>query len=288
MILKPLILVFIAFCGIVGSDSAGKILGEAGINSYVLTWLRFSMGAFFLLPFSGLKLSELRYLLSPLIILRAFLITGTIVCILTALETVDVADAFAAFFIGPVVSYFLAALFLNEKITMPRTILLFIGLIGVMLVVKPGGDMKIGMIFALASGCFYGSFMVVTRKIANDYRPKFLLLSHLILGTLILLPVGSNVPISLIGQAELLPLAISAFGSLFGNYLLVIVSRTTPASLLSPLVYSQLIAAMLIGYFVFDTWPDMLAFIGLLIILASGGFSLIFYQKDKSSDTLGK
>ena len=41
----------------------------------------------------------------------------------------------------------------------------------------------------------------------------------------------------------------------FGNYLLVVVNRTTPATVSAPLIYFQLIAATVIGFFVFGDWP---------------------------------
>jgi len=59
-------------------------------------------------------------------------------------------------------------------------------------------------------------------------------------------------------------------GSAAGNLLLVLVNRTTPAGVVAPLIYSQLLAAMLIGLAVFGQWPDGLSLIGLLIIMTAG------------------
>ena len=68
-------------------------------------------------------------------------------------------------------------------------------------------------------------------------------------------------------------IVISALGSAFGNLLLLVVNRTTPASVVAPLIYSQLLAAMVIGYLVFADWPDGLSFLGLGVILVSGIWS---------------
>ena len=44
--------------------------------------------------------------------------------------------------------------------------------------------------------------------------------------------------------------------------------------MIAPLVYTQLIAATMLGYLVFGDWPDALSLTGLAVILASGLLSL--------------
>ena len=45
--------------------------------------------------------------------------------------------------------------------------LLLVSFVGVLLVVKPGFGMQIGMGFALLAGCFHGSYLVATRSLAG-------------------------------------------------------------------------------------------------------------------------
>ena len=78
-------------------------------------------------------------------------------------------------------------------------------------------------------------------------------------------------------------IAISALGSAVGNYLLAIANRKAEASLIAPLVYSQLVSATLLGILVFGDWPDLLTLLGLLLILASGLGSLIAHQRTQSA-----
>ncbi|MGB0849111.1 MAG: hypothetical protein ACPGSM_20425, partial [Thiolinea sp.] len=51
---------------------------------------------------------------------------------------------------------------------------------------------------------------------------------------------------------------------------LLVVNKTTPASVVAPLVYSQLLAATVIGYLVFADWPDGLSLLGLGVIMLAG------------------
>lgn len=254
---------------IVSGDAAGKLLTVAGFNPLFIGWSRLAFGALFVLSFSGLTRQELPALLNWRILLRAALVTIAISCILTALRTEPIANVFGAFFIGPLISYFLSALLLKEPISWARTALLIFGFVGVVLVVKPGFGMTSGMGFAVMAGCFYGMFLVATRWLGNAYRPRFLLVSQLIIGGILLTPFAIG-PIPELNFHLSGLIAISAIASALGNLLFVHVSRTTPASVVAPLVYSQLLAATLIGYLVFADWPDGLSLIGLGVIMGTG------------------
>ncbi|PJE29914.1 Threonine/homoserine efflux transporter RhtA [Pseudooceanicola antarcticus] len=274
-LLRVVLLVFSAVSFVVLGDTAGKLMTSAGVAPFFVAWSRFALAAVMLLPFSGLTRAELPALLSWRVLLRAGFIAAGISCILTALRTEPLANVFGAFFIGPVVSYVLAVVFLGERVTARRSLLLGLGLLGVMLVVKPGFGFTAGMGFALTAGCFYGSYLVMTRTVAADHRPRFLLMSQLLIGTVLLAPLGLSVDLPAPSLSLALLVAISAAGSGVGNYLLVIAHRKAEASLIAPLVYSQLISATLLGGLVFGDWPDLWSLAGLLLIATSGLGSLL-------------
>ena len=102
------------------------------------------------------------------------------------------------------------------------------------------------------------------------------LVSPLVLAVL-LLPAGlASIPASTDLRVWVLVI-VSSLASAFGNYLLVVVNRTTPATVSAPLIYFQLIAATVIGFFVFGDWPEPLTLLGLAVIFASGvgGLALV-------------
>jgi len=268
------LLVFTAMYLIVTGDTAGKLMTQGGVAPSFIAWSRFAIAALVLLPFSGLRREELASLLDWRVLLRAALIAAGISSILVALQTEPIANVFGAFFIGPVVAYVLSVLLLGEQVTRTRSLLLALGFAGVMLVVRPGFGAGAGMGFALLAGCCYGGYLAATRWLAGQFRPRFLLISQLIVGAVVLMPTGvsalpSNVDAGLVGLV-----ALSALASAGGNYLLVGVSRTTPATRIVPFIYTQLIAATVVGALVFKAWPDPLSFVGLVVILASGLVSL--------------
>jgi drug/metabolite transporter (DMT)-like permease len=276
-------LVFTAVTCVVIGDTAGKLLTGNGVDPLIVAWSRFLIAAIVILPFSGLTLSELRHFRDWRVLFRGALIACGISCILTALRTEPIANVFGAFFIGPVVSYVLAILFLNEKPSPSRSVMLGIGFAGVMFVVKPGFGVSFGMVFALAAGACYGAYLTMTRAVAGVFRPRFLLISQLLVGSVLLAPPGllAQFPVlDLTGSALIL---VSAGGSALGNYLLVVANRRAEASLISPLVYSQLISATVLGILVFNDWPDVYTLLGLVLIALSGVGSLIMYQRARAA-----
>ncbi len=266
---QAVFIMVLAMTLIVVGDTAGKLLTAAGFSPFFIGWSRFLLGALLLAPFMGLTCADIPSFFSWRVILRACFVTGAISCILTALSTEPIANVFGAFFIGPLISYFLSAIILKEQITWRRTALILIGFCGVVLVVKPGFGMTTGMGFAVLAGCFYGCFLVATRWLSGSYRPRFLLISQLITGSILLTPLAIG-PIPELDLQLIGLIALSALASGLGNLLFVIVSRTTPASVAAPLVYSQLLAATVLGLLVFGDWPDILSLTGLIVILASG------------------
>ncbi|MDG1739378.1 MAG: DMT family transporter [Paracoccaceae bacterium] len=268
-------IVFGSVTFIVVGDTSGKLLTANGVDPFVVAWSRFGLAALIMLPFSGLAVKELKGFLDWRVLVRSALIAGGISCILTALKTEPIPNVFGAFFVGPIVSYILAILFLGETPSRSRSLLLAVGFIGVLMVVKPGFGASTGMFFALAAGTFYGSYLAMTRTVAGSYRPRFLLISQLIIGSIILTPFGLSSPMPVLNLNLSVLIALSALGSAIGNYLIVVANRKAEASLIAPLVYSQLISATVAGVLVFGDWPDMYSLMGLGLILISGFGSMV-------------
>ena len=258
---------------IVGGDVAGRMLTSAGFSQFFVAWTRFALAAVLLAPVVGLQKGEMRLLLKPALMFRACLIAGGIASILTALKTEQLATVFGGFFVGPIISYALSAIFLKEKVTIPRTVLLLVSFGGVLLVVKPGFGMTPGLGFALLAGVFHGSYLVATRWLAGSYRPRFLLFSQLVIGSIVLAPLAiaplPSMTLPFVGY-----ITISAMGSAIGNLLLVHANRAAEASVIAPLIYSQIIIATVFGFLFFGEWPDSIALLGLAVIITAGAGSI--------------
>ncbi|MEL6644427.1 MAG: DMT family transporter [Pseudomonadota bacterium] len=252
------------------SDSAGKLLvGQHNVAPQFVAWSRFAMGALLLLPFLTRGEARVHHLLDWRITFRGALIAGGILSILTALQSEPLPDVFAAFFIGPAVSYVLSIVLLGERVSLARSALLGVGFIGVLLVVRPGFGMTPGLGFAVLAGVFYGAYLVASRWLAGAASPRTLLLSQLVTGTVLLTPFAflhwPELSMTLAGL-----IALSAAASMAGNYLLVIAYGMAPATRLAPFVYFQLIAAVALGWLIFSDLPDALSWAGIALLVLSG------------------
>lgn len=267
---RAILIMFVAMSLIPVGDSAGKLLvTRYGFHPFFLAWSRFALGALMILPFLPRGQFDPRLFLDWRIWLRGLLIVGGISSILTALQTEPLPTVFGAFFVGPILSFFLSAWLLKEPVTKIQTILLLLGFCGVLLVVKPGFGMTAGLGFAVLAGLFYGSFLTASRWLTHAAPPRALLLSHLTIGAVILAPPGlTHIPhfTPVIAGLTL----FSAAASMAGNLLLVIAYRLAPASSLAPFVYFQLISATILGWAVFGDWPDTLTLLGLMLLITTG------------------
>ncbi len=269
VLLKAAALMSLGMLFIPIGDTAGKLMSAEGVAPIFVAWSRFTLGAGLVFLVMRGRAFDFSILRNWRIWLRAALITSAVSSILTALSTEPIANVFAAFFIGPILSYFLSAWLLRETITLPRTILLFIGFCGVLLVVRPGMDLSIGMCWALLAGMFYGAFLVATKWLVTLTNPRSLLFSHLFIGGILMAPWGvAAVPEMTVPVSGLV--LMSAAASATGNLLHTIATRMADASRLAPLVYVQLVSATVMGVAVFGDWPDRWSLAGLALLLGSG------------------
>lgn len=265
---SAVLIMFVAMSMIPAGDSAGKMLSAGlGASPVFVAWSRFLIGGLMLLPF--LPIGTWSLLRDWRIWFRACLLAVGLSCIQVALSKEPIADVFAAFFIGPLVSYVLAMIFLREPIKWQGAALVILGFIGVLVVVQPGANMGTGLIWAVAAGICYGGFLTASRWLSHLGTPLGLTFTQLFIAALVLTPIGAaNIP-PITSQIVWLTL-LSALFSMLGNLIMLYAYKIAPATRLAPLVYFQLLAAVIFGWVFFDTLPSLLTWIGLLIVMSAG------------------
>jgi drug/metabolite transporter (DMT)-like permease len=268
----------IGIAGIPLGDTAGKLMFQhTDVDPVFIAWSRYGLGiALVWLVFAGrgFNFSVFR---DWRLWLRSAFVTAAVVSILNSIQTEPLANAFAAFFIGPIFAYFGAALFLKEKITWFRTVTLIIAFLGVLIVVRPGISMSPGLVYALMGGLFYAAFLITTRWLSHVAAPRMLLLSNLAMGTAMLTPWGiASIPQIDFEMSGLI--LWSAAASAVGNMAIVLSSSLVDGSRIAPLIYMQLIYATLFGILVFGDFPDQWTLVGLAILVTSG-FASFFAQR---------
>lgn len=207
-----------------------------------------------------------------LMIGRALVQVASTIFMLLGLRVLPLAESTALVFISPLLVALLAGPLLGEKLRIGNWVATIAGFSGVLLIVRPGSAMAdLGVIYPLCSALCYALYQILTRKLAASepsLRQLFYIALVGTLTTLCLLPAfwTGIMPSPL--QALLL-LSLGFYGGA-GHFLLIRAFHVTPASTLSPMLYIQLIIAILLGWVVFGQFPDLLAVIGMLVIGASG------------------
>ena len=270
---KAVFIMFVAMSMIPAGDTAAKLLtGSFSAQPVFVAWSRFVIGTLAIAPF--IPSATWRLFADWRIWMRALILAVGITSIQYALKSEPIADVFAAFFIGPIFSYTLSIIFLRERVTWLRTGLMFLGFMGVLLVVRPGLGGSPGLIFAVIAGLCYGMFLTTSRWLSALAPPAALLFTQLSISALLLAPVGlAQLPQFTTPVTSLiLP---SGLFSMLGNLLLLFAYRLAPATQLAPLVYFQLFAATALGWAVFSDLPDMLTWAGLALVVGTGTVSAL-------------
>lgn len=206
------------------------------------------------------------------VVVRALALSVASIGMALALTRMPVAETSSILFLAPVVVILLAGPLLGERITRTAYVAAAIGLIGVLLIVRPGSGLDaFGVVFACLAMLGNVTYQLLSRKLASSERNIALLFYTTLIGTLIfgaLSPWFVNGRIPSLGEFALF-LSLGVYGGL-GHYLFTAAFRDTPASLLASLNYVQLIFVGLLGWLVFDHIPDGVSLTGMAIIASAG------------------
>jgi len=201
---------------------------------------------------------------------RGGVLIGSSLCFVYALRDMPLAGVTALNYSTPMMVVVLAVIMLGERLTPMRVGFVVAGVVGMLLIVKPGTDVFRGAsLLALASAAFYALYQIMTRKFSENEDPIVTLFFTAIVGCVVLsfvmpfvwvTPTLAHIPLFVfLGAAAMV-----------GHYLLIKALELERASILSPFGYTQLLWVTLFGFLVFGQWPDRHAFIGMAIIVGSG------------------
>ncbi len=262
-----------------GDGIAKMLVATTSYDSGFLAWSRFVVGVSAIAPFAyfsgAFKGLGRRFVYQQAI--RGALVAGAIGFIITGLKTAPLADAFGAFFIGPVLATVLAATVLRERVTRLEWFAVALGFAGVLIVLRPSVTMSTGLLWALAGGACYGGFLVATRWATGNGPPAAQLAGQLCFGLLVLAPfgIGDLVTHGIEAPGTLLLMgAISACS----NLLSILALGLARAAFLAPVVYVQILSATAFSWILFGHVVDRTACFGLALIVAAGITRIPFTQ----------
>lgn len=187
-----------------------------------------------------------------------------------AFSVLPLAQTYAILFAAPLLITLLAIPILGEKVGIRRGLAILVGLIGVMIVLRPGGStLGLGHAAALAAAVFSSLASVIVRKIGKDERSVVLLLYPMMANFVVLgaaLPfVYRPMPVQHFGM-----LGIIALFGFVATLLIIHAYRNAEAVIVAPMQYSQMVWAVIFGAAIFSETVDIYTIVGASVIIASG------------------
>ncbi|MDB2324347.1 DMT family transporter [Alphaproteobacteria bacterium] len=206
-------------------------------------------------------------------ITRALILVTQICVAVWAFTLVGLVDFQAIFASYPLTITAIAALFLGERVGWRRWCAVLVGMIGVLIALRPGaGMLGIHTVLPVISAMCFAVYGVLTRLVARTDTAET---SFFWTG------VAGAVGVSLIGPFFWLPptgtdwywMAALCLTGILGHFFLIKAYEVTEASTVQPFAYFQLVFASAVGMLAFGDIVDRYIIIGAIIVVGAGLFT---------------
>lgn len=217
----------------------------------------------------------------PLHLLRGVLAVVMLAAFAYALKRLPLAEAYALFFVAPLLVTALAVPLLGERVGWRRWGAIGVGLLGTLVILRPSGQgmLSLSGLAVLVSALAYAIGAVSVRLLGRTDTTQamvFWMLSLLaVFATVVAWPEWR----ALRDEDFWLLAGIGATGAA-GQYCVTEAFRHTPASLVAPLEYTALVWALGLDWLLWRTFPDAVTFVGAGIIVASGLYLIRGERRD--------
>lgn len=210
-------------------------------------------------------------------------------CFFTGLASLPFAETVAIFFTAPLIITVLAVPILGEKLSWRRTSAVLVGLLGAMVIIRPGGDsFQYAALLPLVAAFAYSCMQMMTRKLGMAEKASvmafYIQLMFLSASALFWIVAGDgrfsgggDPSMEFLLRAWVWPsngdLAIMCavgFFNAFGGYLISQGYRVSEASLVAPFEYISIPLSVFWSLFLFNEVPDFWAWLGISLVCGAG------------------
>ena len=243
-------------------------------------FLRFFIGfipIFFIIPKDKL-LSFYKTSRPGLHAFRAFAGAAAIIALFIGLRELPLADVVSLTFGGPIFVTVASIFFLSEKVGIKRWSAVFLGFIGMLLIVQPAFiDLNFYYITPIVFCIFFACVAISVRSLSKtepNYRIAFyftFLCS--VLGIVTIFKGDWVLPTKI----DFLIFIIMGLCGSIANLLLTQSYRLAEASLVTPIKYLSLVFAIVFGFLIWSEIPKLLTLFGALLVITS---SLIIFMRE--------
>ena len=207
----------------------------------------------------------------PLHLVRGVLGIVMMASFVYALKRLPLSTAYSIFFVAPLLITALSVPILGEHVGPRRWTAIAVGLLGVLVVLRPTGEgvLTLAGLAVLVAAFGYAVSVILVRVLArtdSTQATTFWLLALMALGAGLLAWPGW---VPLRGEHAAIIAGIGIAGAL-GQYTITEAFRSGEASLVAPLEYSALVWGVLLDLSLWGVLPDGLTWLGAAIIVGSG------------------
>ena len=164
---------------------------------------------------------------------------------------------------------------LGERVGLRRWSAVFVGFIGVLVIVNPSSDvLSPGALAALGGALGFAIAMIVVRKLSKTDSVAcisfWFTATGTVIGALLIARFGWVTP----SWTDLMLLCLVGLIGGIGQQVMTYVFRYGESSVVAPMEYTAMIWVTLIGYVVWQEVPDLRTLLGVAIVIASGLYIL--------------
>ncbi|WP_340262389.1 DMT family transporter [Sulfitobacter pontiacus] len=225
-----------------------------------------------------------RAMLTRPILLRALgEIVGTLGFV-SAIVLTPISSASAILQATPLVVTLGAALFLGDPVGWRRWSAILVGMLGVLLVIRPGMDSFQALSLLAVLGVLGLSLRdLATRRVpksTSTFQLSFLAFLALVPASLLFM-LGTGTAFAPMSGVQWLLMGAALTTGMVAYYGIVAAMRIGEISFVTPFRYARLLFAMVVGITIFGERPDLLTYVGATIIVASGIYTVWRERKVK-------
>jgi len=253
------------------SDVTAKYL-SATLPSIEIAWIRFLVFAMIMVPamVPGSPVYAMRTGRPAFQLLRGVALLLSSLLFITGLRFLPIAEASATGFVSPLFVTALSMLFLGEIVGLRRWLATVVGLIGVVVILRPGTSaFHPAVFFPLVSALAWACTLIMTRMMSGREHAATTMTYSSIAGVAIL---SALIPLVWVAPSwhDILFGVLVGVASTAGQWIVVLAFRYADASVLAPFSYTQLLWVSILGFLVFGEVPDVWTVTGAIFIVASG------------------
>jgi drug/metabolite transporter (DMT)-like permease len=207
-------------------------------------------------------------------------ITGAlaIVALFYGLRELPLADVVSLTFGGPIFVTIASIFFLSERVGIKRWSAVFLGFIGMLLIVQPAFiDLNYYYISPIIFCIFFACVAISVRSLSKTEENYTIAFYFTSLCTILGLSSIFFVEWIMPTKIDFLIFILMGLCGSIGNLLLTQSYRLAEASLVTPIKYLSLVFAIFFGFFIWDEIPKILTLIGSTLVILS---SLIIFVRE--------